>query len=96
MMLEHAAIGVRPVEFWQLSPRESHALFAGAHRARIAERQLVLWGAWHNEAFARAKRLPSIAQLLENLEPKHVMDASEARAKLLAIANAMGAKIVRH
>lgn len=95
-MAEHAAIGVKPAEFWRLTPRESYALFAGAEKTRVSARQLALWTAWHSAMFERSKKLPELKPLLEKLNPPEPQTPSQLRATLLAIAKQMGAKVIQH
>lgn len=95
-MAEHAAIGVKPAEFWRLTPRESYALFSGAEKIRISARQLALWSAWHGALFERSKKLPELKPMLDKMNPAEPMTPSQLRASLIAIAKQMGAKIVQH
>jgi hypothetical protein len=60
--------GVPALEFWRMNPAETVAAIRAASWKYKQELQLVLYGAWHAEAFARTKRLPSLKRLLRSDE----------------------------
>jgi hypothetical protein len=56
--------GIRPLEFWDMTPRETYmAIDAARWRAeQEARRDVAL--AWHIAALTRARRMPQLKQLL--------------------------------
>lgn len=67
-------MGLKPAEFWQLTPREYERYVEGRERAEIAGWQRSAWEAWHAAMFARAKRLSPwvLRRLIRRLENKPV------------------------
>lgn len=65
----------------------------GANIAAVRERQKLLWAAWSQANFQRAKKLPAIMPLLKSLEQKRDMTDKELRTTIFGMARAMGAKI---
>lgn len=65
----------------------------GAAIARRRDRQLHLWGGWHNAAFQRSRKLPNLASLLRKLEPLRVMSPKELRRSIVSSFMALGAKV---
>lgn len=92
-MVEAAAVGIEPRHFWQYTPRETFAIFQGAAKQRVRDRQMALWSAWHSAAFERQKRLPDLAGMLQKLEPPKVMSNHELRTQVMGLAQAFGAKV---
>jgi hypothetical protein len=75
--------------------REVFALLKGEATRRRRNRQADLWAHWHGAAFERQKRLPDLAAMLRQLEPRRVMSNREMRAQVMAMADALGAKVIR-
>jgi hypothetical protein len=65
--------GIRPEEFWGLTPVETRKWCEQAAEREIADHRLGLWSAWHQEAFRRTKRLPKLSTLLGRLIVKKAM-----------------------
>ena len=85
-----------PEVFWRLTMRELFAVFAGANKKRIRERQLYLSQAWQTANFTNARRLPPLEPLLRKLDPtsRRVMSPRAIRGTILGMAEAMGAEII--
>lgn len=94
-MVEAAAAGLLPHLFWDYTFRELHALLGGAALRARRDHKLTLWGAWQGDNLRRAKKLPELAGLLRKLDPRRVMSASAIRSTIIALAEQMGAKVVR-
>lgn len=75
--------------------REVFALIKGEAMRRRRNRQADLWAHWHGAAFARQKRLPDLPTILRKMEPMRVMSPRELRAAVLAMAESLGAKVIR-
>ena len=68
--------GIRVLEFWDLTPRETYMMIdASIWREEVQQkRDLVL--AWQTAALTRAKRMPSLKQLL-NTKPARPLVGEE-------------------
>lgn len=58
--------------------------FQAAARRHTRERDLVLFGAWHGEAFQRTKKLPPLTDVLSR-PPGRRQTAEEMKAAMLDI-----------
>lgn len=95
-MAEAAAIGVRPSEFWGMTPRELRASFAGHRKRTRRDAQLAMFNAWHAGAFARynpKKRLPPLQQLIEKLGERRDMSDTQLRSALMGWHSAAGGDV---
>lgn len=59
--------GQPPEVFWRVTPRVFTAVLQGRLQARIRAERDILKLAWHNENFARHKRLPNLEALLKSV-----------------------------
>ena len=73
-------MGLRPDEFWSLTPREIYLCFqAWAWRERLlADRAITT--AWYTEAFARMKRVRNLRHYLRRARPKAQPEGAELEA----------------
>lgn len=93
-MAECAAAGISPLQFWSMTQREIVAVLVGSNlRARRAHK-LQIFGAWHGQNMARAKKSPDLRQLLRLLDPPRVMSRQAIRSAVIGMAKAMGAIVV--
>lgn len=58
--------GQDPSQFWSLTPHEISVIMDGAVSRLRRERSELAWLAWHIEALARTKKLPTLESLLGN------------------------------
>ena len=94
-MIECAAAGVPPHLYYDLTWREIHVLFAAqALRAR-REHKLTIWGHWQGQSMRRSKRLPELKALMRRFEPQRDMTPKAIRSAIMAMADALGAVVVR-
>lgn len=96
LLAEALRAGVPTLEFWDLTPRETvQAIEAAAWRLEEEQRGR-LWLAWHVAALSRARRLPSLAQILAPREGKRLAgDELEARRREFAKMKANWQKVSR-
>lgn len=69
LLADGMELGLKPDEFWNLTPRE-FAMYAAAQARRVhneIQRSLAL--AWNIAALTRAAPLPPLSQILEAPEP---------------------------
>jgi hypothetical protein len=71
-----AEAGLKPGEFWQLTPYETRIWIDGQSKAERRRYRLALWSAWHVEAFRRRRRLPRLALYLRRLDPQPIRPQS--------------------
>lgn len=67
-MSQWAEEGFSPAEFWQQTPRSFLIIMEGRLRARRRRWEELVAQAWHTEAFARRKSLPSLSKVLSGEE----------------------------
>lgn len=86
--MKHAHLcGLAPSEFWRLTPWQSRALGDAEAEKRRHAYNAAMAVAWHGEALARRKTLPSLKSLLMQAERKLAKAASgweAARTFLMA------------
>jgi hypothetical protein len=63
-------MGMRDLDFWELTPYELHRRLIGWRRKQDGRRLNSLYQAWHSAAFARAKRLPTLTRILKPLKTR--------------------------
>jgi len=56
--------GCDPARFWKITPIEASREMKAKAKARQNEQQQLTWLAWHIEAFARTKRLPTLKEVV--------------------------------
>lgn len=89
-------IGVRPAEFWHMTPRELQAVMVGFQKRLRRDLQVAMFTAWHSGAFSRyppKKRLPNLQQLINRLSEPREMSNTELRSALLGWHKAMGGSV---
>ena len=59
-------------EFWDMTPREVHALIEADNWRRDQAQRGRAWLAWHIAALQRVKRFPALARLMGPDKPKEV------------------------
>ena len=69
------------LEFWDMTPRETAAAIDAAGWRMDRERRLQMSLAWHTAALSRAKKLPSLAQLIKPPPAKKLEGAELEKRK---------------
>ena len=64
-----AEAGFDPDSFWNQTPRRLDAILTGYVQRRRIEAEQAISTAWHTEAFARVKRLPTLDKALGRKPP---------------------------
>lgn len=76
----------------------THRMLAAALEAEQTRQKnglaLAIITAHNTENFARTKRLPRLQDVLRKLWPPRVMSAKEQHASIMAMARAMGARVI--
>ena len=67
-------LGLRPSEFWALTPAEFLALVDGYRRVQVRRSNDLVSLAWWAAAFARQDRLPALKDLLQDPEAEPVKE----------------------
>lgn len=83
---------MKPADFWELTPHELGLMFDGYAEGINERRQELLYLAWHVEAFARQKRLPSLKKILKDSGIKKKRN-SLSTEQLMKIAQSKGLKV---
>jgi hypothetical protein len=55
--------GCDPARFWTITPAEAAREMRGRASVRRHEQQQMAWLAWHIEALARSKKMPSLQEM---------------------------------
>jgi hypothetical protein len=84
---------MRPADFWELTPFELGIMFEGYAEEKAERRQELLYLAWHVEAFARQKRLPSLKKILKDSGIKKTTNSRLSNEQLMKIAKSKGLKV---
>jgi len=74
--------------------REVFAVLRGEALRRQRDYRLVLWGGWHQAMFERQKKMPPLQPLMRKMTPQPKMSRNALREQVLAMAKAMGAKVI--
>jgi len=82
---------MHPAQVWELTPFELGLLFEGYAEEKAEQRQELICLAWHIEAFARQKRLPSLKKMLK--ERKKTAPSRLSLEQLIKIARSKGLKV---
>lgn len=74
-----------PFEFWELTLAEFVKIAEGYVRRQKQKYNELIYVAWHTEAFARMKKLPSLKSLIREDKERHEQTDEEmmAMAKML-------------
>jgi hypothetical protein len=84
---------MKPAEFWEATPHELWLMFEGYAESASERRQELLYLAWHIEAFARQKRLPSLKKILKDSGIKKKTNSRLSTGQLMKIAQSKGLKV---
>lgn len=84
---------MHPAQIWELTPFELGLLFEGYADEKAEQRQALLFLAWHIEAFARQKRLPSLKKLLKDSGKNKKARSRLSMDQLIKIAESKGLKV---
>lgn len=84
-----AEAGFDPDGFWRQTPRTLDVILTGYVQRRRIEQEQALSLAWHIEALARAKRLPTLEKLLGRHEAR--VPVSQSNDEMLAALRAWAA-----
>lgn len=84
------AWGVDPLVVGEYTPYELSLIAKQKKRAEQTDFENLLCLAWHTEALARQKKLPSLKKLLKDARKKPTVNASKGDAILKAMAAEKG------
>lgn len=84
-MSEAAAVGVKPSEFWKLTPREFAAVLEGQRRRDLQTFQNLVAAAWYGEAFHRHDKLPKLDKVMAGLGTKLKPPKPQSPEDMLAV-----------
>lgn len=87
------ALGIQPAAFWDLTPRELHAVFEGRQIRHLHEYRLAVFTAWKTANWQRAKKMPNLSAELEKLGPKVELTDAQLRDSLLTLHKALGGSV---
>lgn len=81
-------MGIKPTEFWGLTPWETFAYIEAQNKAIKAEREHATWCMWHGAVLARMQTIPPLERFLPELKQAAGNSFEEMRLKVRAY-NAM-------
>ena len=84
---------MHPTQFWELTPFELGLFFEGYVEEKAEQRQEIIYLAWHIEAFARQKKLPSLRKILKDSGSKQTAQSRLSTEQLMKIAESKGLKV---
>jgi len=84
---------MHPAQAWELTPFELGLFFEGYAEEKAERRQELIYLAWHIEAFARQKRLPSLKKMLKDSGRKKAAPSRLSTEQLIGIARSKGLKV---
>lgn len=79
LLAEAAKIGIAPLAFWDMTPREVLVALEAAVWQTEREQERMLALAWHTAYLQRVKTLPSLQSLLRSLQPDKGVPIAERR-----------------
>lgn len=85
LLADAAKVGISPLSFWDMTPRETVVAFDAAAWRAEKEQRRTLSLAWHVAALQRVKRLPSLAQLLRPRQPAREVPIEERRREFVEL-----------
>lgn len=86
-------LGMMPDEFWKLTPAELLAIAEGYAENRQDRIHELIYLAWHTEAFARTKQLPSLKSLIQKNEHHKEQTDDEMLAMARILNAAFGGEV---
>jgi ATP-dependent exoDNAse (exonuclease V) beta subunit len=84
---------IQPAQFWVLTPYELRLRLEGVAQEKAERQQELLYLAWHIEAFARQKRLPSFKKLIKDSGKTKKTQSRLSTEQLMTIAQSKGLKV---
>lgn len=76
--------GLKPAEFWTLTPYESMLWCRAVAERDGADYKRTLAGAWYSAAFTRQKKLPKLAKIMGDDPKPQTAETLKRKAKALA------------
>lgn len=96
-MLYCAWGGVSPLEFWELTYREIHAVVSAHHKRMRHDQRIAIITGYHAGIVGRSKKPPKLEDLLKPLEekrrPKRPMTPRQIRNAIFEANRALGGKV---
>lgn len=86
---------MKPTEFWETTPYEFGLKLEGYLESKVERRQEIVCLAWHVEALARQKRLPSLKKLLKDSKIQKKENSHLSIEQLMRIAQSKGLQVPR-
>jgi len=71
--------GVSTLEFWEMTPRELNLAMEAASWRMQNEQMIAMSLAWHTAALTRAKRMPTLREMLNRIKPKKQIPVEQQR-----------------
>lgn len=88
--------GIRPEEFWRLTPYETNEFCKAFAFAMRQDYKREIFAAWHGAMFARQKKLPNLSDALEKMDAgpvNPVKSVEELRNRVRLLAERFGGTI---
>ena len=88
--------GIKPNEFWELTPRELKNYIEGFIVKSEMENDRAILNAWLGAGLHRQKRLPKLQDLIKKTEKKQKQSNEQMLAMVKALNVAFGGKVVEN
>lgn len=94
--MEHVAmVGVKPIEFYEMTPREIENYVNGQLRRIELDHEMSVTNAWLSAGLERQKRLPKLEELLKK-KTKQSQTDRQMLAIVKALNSALGGDVVEN
>lgn len=88
--------GIKPNEFWEITPRELSNYVQGFVIKSEMENDRAILNAWLGAGLHRQKRLPKLQDLIKKTEKKQKQSNEQMLAMVKALNSAFGGKVVEN
>lgn len=95
-MSEAARYGIKPSEFWQMTPAELILFIEANQSLELDQFKQAITCAWLCAAYQRSKRLPDLDEVMKKLEYKEPepMTSDDIFNQIKALNGALGGEVI--
>jgi hypothetical protein len=96
--MEHVAlVGIKPMEFYEMTPREIENYVNGQIRRIEIDHEMSITNAWLSVVLERQKRLPKLEELIKKKQRKIKVQTEEEMFEMVKILNAaLGGEMIEN
>lgn len=92
-MTNVAVVGIKPIEFYEMTPREIENYVTGQMKRIEMEYEMSITNAWLGAGLERQKRMPALDQLLKK-KTKETQTDQQMLEMVKALNQALGGEVI--